>query len=452
MRKVLIIFAVAISVSSCGVYKTYTRPEVETDGLFGESIAAEETSSIASLRWQELFTDPYLQSLIEQGLENNTDLRIAYLRVTEAEATLQSSRLAYLPSVSLTPQGTLSSFDGQKTTKSYQLNASASWELDIFGKLTNAKRGAAASLEQSEAYRQAVQTQLIATIASNYYTLLMLDSQLEISERTAESWSQTVRAMQAMKKAGMSNEASVAQAEANRLSVEASLLTLRQQINETENSLSTLLGNTPQRIIRGDLDEQQFPKELSVGVPLQLLNNRPDIRNAEMSLAQAFYATNEARAAFYPSITLSGSAGWTNSGGGAISNPGAFLWQAIGSLTQPVFNRGTNKARLKIAKAQQEEAQLSFQQSLLNAGAEVNNALTEWQTARERMEIDNRQVSSLKTAVRSTKLLMDHGSTTYLEVLTAETSLLQAELTLVNDRLDEIQGVINLYHALGGGR
>lgn len=258
--------------------------------------------------------------------------------------------------------------------------------------------------------------------------------------------------MQALKKAGLTNEAAVSQSEANCLSVEASLLTLRQQINEMENSLSNLLGEVPQRVERGNLDCQEFPETLSTGVPLALLGNRPDVRQAEYSLAQAFYTTNGARSAFYPNINLSGVAGWTNSGGGIIANPGGLLLQAIGSLTQPLFNKGANIAQLKIAKAQQEEASLTFQQSILNAGSEVNNALTQWQTARGRITLADRQIASLQKAVKSTQLLMDHGNITYLEVLTAQQSLLQAELSQAADRFDEIQGVINLYHALGGGQ
>lgn len=452
MKKILILTIIAVITASCGVYKKYKRPEVATANLYGDNIPAGDTATIGNLAWGELFTDPALQNLIAAGLQYNTDLRIARLRTEEAAASLRTARLAYLPSVSLTPQGTLSSFDGEKTMKTYQLSGTASWEADIFGRLTNAKRGARAALEESHAYRQAVQTQLIATIAASYYTLLMLDAQVSISEETAANWQENVKTLQALKNAGQTTEAAVSQAEANRLAVEASLKTLRQQLNETENSLCTLLGRTPQAVVRGTLGEQQFPGELAYGLPLQLLANRPDVRQAEAALAQAFYATGEARSAFYPGITLSGSAGWTNSAGAAITNPGALLLQAVGSLVQPLFNKGANTARLKIAKAQQEEALLTFQQSLLDAGAEVNNALVRWQTARDRILLGEQQVSALQEAVRSTSLLMQHGTVTYLEVLTAQQSLLQAELTQASDRFDEIQGVIDLYHALGGGR
>ena len=280
----------------------------------------------------------------------------------------------------------------------------------------------------------------------------MLDEQYCISEETAASWRESVRTMRAMMAAGMTNEASVSQSEANCRQVEASLLDLRQQVKEVENSLSILLGDVPGTIERGRLAGQEFPQELAVGVPLQLLSRRPDVKSAELSLASAFYSTNVARSAFYPSITLSGTAGWTNSAGSMIVNPGKLLFSAIGSLTQPLFNKGLNVAQLKIAKAQQEEARLAFQQALLNAGSEVNNALTQVQVARGKTELRARQITSLETTVRSTRLLMQHGTSIYLEVLTAQQGLLSAQLTQVADRFDEIQGIINLYQALGGGR
>lgn len=455
MKKLIILYCISawVGLGACSVYKSYERPDMPVvDSLYRQAAATSaDTTSIASLSWRELFTDPKLQVLIETGLQNNTDLNIARLKVTEAEATLMTSRLAYLPSISFEPSGTLRSVDGNAMTKSYDIAASASWEVDIFGKLTNAKRGAKAALEQSEAYRQAVQTQLIATIANSYYSLLMLDAQLDISERTAANWGENVRAMKALKAAGDATELAVAQSEASKLSVDASIASLRQQIDQMENTLTALLGIAPQKIDRTTIGEQRFPTELAAGVPLQLLQRRPDVRQSEAALAQAFYATNAARAAFYPSITLSGSAGWTNAAGAAITNPGQWLFTAVGSLVQPLFNRGKNIANLRIAKAQQEEALLSFRQSLLDAGTDVNNALIQWQTARQRQQIDQQQILSLESTVRSSELLMQYSSQNYLEVLTARQTLLQAELTAVSDRFDEIQGVINLYHALGGG-
>lgn len=452
MKRIIIGLLLLTGLSGCHIYRTYERPELSgVDSLYRVPAMTEDTMSLADFSWKELFTDTVLQQLIEKGIANNTDLNIARLKVREAEALLTSSKLAYLPSVSLTPQGTIKSIEGNSPTKTYNLAASADWELDIFGRLTNAKREAKAVLEQSQAYKQAVQTQLIATIANSYYTLLMLDKQLDISRRTAEIWAENLRVMKALKKAGQTTEMAVAQIEASKLSVDASLLSLEQQITEVENSLSSLLGVVPQRIDRSTLDMQSFPDTLSVGVPLQLLQRRPDVRQSEAVLAESFYTTNRAYSAFYPAITLSGSAGWTNAAGAIISNPGEWLFSAVGALVQPLFNRGQNIANLKVAKARQEEALLTFRQTLLNAGTEVNDALLQWQVARRRLDLDRQQIISLQSAVRSSELLMRHSSQNYLEVLTARQTLLDAELSAVSDRFEEIQGVINLYHALGGG-
>lgn len=451
MKKIYIGLLLLTGLTGCQ-YRTYERPEMtQTDSLYQRLMVSGDTASIADLSWQELFTDPLLQQLIETGIAHNTDLSIARLRVKEAEALLTASKLAYLPSVSLTPQGTIRKVEGESAIKSYNLAASADWEIDIFGRITNAKREAKAVLEQSEAYRQAVQTQLVATIANSYYSLLMLDKQYEISRSTAELWAENLRVMKALKEAGQTTEMAVAQIEASKLAVDASLLSLQQQITEMENSISSLLGDVPRQIERSTLDAQSFPDTLLVGVPLQLLQRRPDVRQSEAALAAAFYVTNQAYAAFYPSITLSGSAGWTNAAGALITNPGEWLLSAVGSLVQPLFNRGQNVANLKVAKAQQEEALLTFRQSLLDAGTEVNSALLQWQTARQRLKLDEQQIASLESAVRSSELLMLHSSQNYLEVLTARQTLLDAELSAVADRFDEIQGVINLYHALGGG-
>ena len=392
-----------------------------------------------------------LQQLIDSGLVRNADLTVARLKVDEAQALLTASRLSFLPSLSLAPEGSISRFDGGAVSKTYALPLSADWEIDVFGRLRNAKEGARAVLMQSEAYAQAVQTQLVATVATGYYTLLMLDEQYAVNRQTAENWSEYVRTLRSLKKYGTVDEAAIAQAEAERLKTESSLLALQKQIQSAENALSVLLGRVPSDIRRGTLSNQEFPEELAVGVPLQLLRNRPDVREKEWLLAQAYYVTNEARAAFYPQITLRGSVGWTNNDGGGIVNPGSWLLQAIGSLVQPLFNRGNNIAQLKVSKAQQQEALVEFQQSILEAGAEVNDALTQWQTARRQQEYDRRQIEALETALKSTQLLMDHGTVNYLEVLTVRQSLLQARLTAAENKYSEIEGVILLYHALGGG-
>ena len=444
--------------SSCHIYKSYDRPEdIEISGLYRDTVAGgdtlvSDTTNFGNLPWREVFTDSQLQTIIEQGLANNTDLQTAILKVKEAQAALMTSRLAYAPMLALSPQGTISSFDKSAATKTYSLPVTASWELDLFGNLLNAKRGSQVALLQTKAYRQAVQTQIISGIANTYYTLLMLDKQLEISEQTADVMKRNVETMRAMKDAGMTNAAAVAQSEAAYAQVIASLPAIRQSIREAENALCMLLRQAPQAIKRSTLEEQQLPTQFSVGVPLQLLSNRPDVKAAEMNLASTYYNTNAARAAFYPQITISGSAGWTNSAGSVIVNPGKLLASVVGSLTQPLFYRGSNIARLKIAKAQQEEAKLAFQQTVLNAGSEVSNALSLYQTTAEKTSARQLQVESAEKGAEYTKELFNLGTSTYLEVLSAEQSLLSARLSQVSDHFDSMQAVVSLYQALGGGR
>ena len=437
MKKIILLTAATALLCSCGIYNRYQPVEAVPEDLYGDSFSQTgDTTNFGNTDWRTVFTDSCLQSLIEQGLANNTDYRSAQLRVEEAEATLLSARLA----------------DGGKATWTYTVPVTASWELDIFGRMRNAKKQAQALYAQSRDYRQAVRTQLIAGIANTYYTLLMLDEQLSLSRQTAEAWKETVASARALMQAGQYDEAGVSQLEATYYSVQTSVLDLEEQLNQVENSLALLLAETPRTHERGKLSEQVVPEDLSVGIPLQMLANRPDVRQAEHSLEAAFYATNQARSNFYPNITLSGSAGWTNEAGSMIVNPGKFVASVVGSLVQPLFNRGQNIANLRIARAQQEEAQLAFQQTLLNAGTEVNDALVACQTSRDKADLFGKQVEALRRAERSTVLKMEHGSSTYLEVLTARQTRLNAELSQVANRFAELQSVVNLYQALGGGR
>ena len=430
--------------TSCGLYKQYEREDMHfVDSLYRRMSVPTDSVSTASVSWDVMFTDPYLQDWIKTGLEYNTDLNIARLKVSEAEAALLAARWALLPGADFNMQGGL---PGQ-----FSASIGASWQADIFGSLRNAKRKAQAALEQSEAYRQAVQTQLVATIANSYYTLLMLDEQLNISTRTMKTWDESIRTLEALKRAGKTNEAAVLQAKANKLSVEANILTLEKEILAVENSLCALLGLVPMPITRGTLTEQQLPQTLSAGVPAELLSRRPDVRQAELALAQTFYSVNSARASFYPNVSLSGALGWTTGNGNIVLDPGSLITNLIASVTQPIFGRGINRARLQTAQAQHEQAAYRFRQSLLDAGVEVNNALTMWQTAQKRLELGKKQIVNLQAAVWNTQLLMKHGNADYLEVLTAQKNLLQAELTEASDRFDEIKSVINLYQALGGG-
>ncbi len=453
MKKIICLLSTAALLSSCGIYNKYKPVTSVPEDLYGnETVVSDTLNNISNLSWRELFTDPQLQNLIEQGLQNNTDLQSAHWRIKESEAALKAAKLAFLPSFSLAPQGTVSSFDKSKATQTYTLPLTASWEVDIFGRLLNSKRQAKAVLAQSQDYAQAVQTQLIAAIANSYYTLLMLDEQLRIAESTEQNWKESLESTRALMNAGMTTEAAVAQTEATYYGIRTTVLDLREQINQVENSISLILAETPHKIQRGKLAGQVLPDNFTVGIPLQMLANRPDVRSAERGMEQAFYGVNQARTAFYPSIILSGSAGWTNNSGAGIINPGKLLATAVGTITQSLFNKGLNSAQLRIAKAQQEEAKLAFQQTLLNAGSEVNNALTQYQTAQSKAQEYEKQISSLERAVESTSLLMQHGNTTYLEVLTARQTLLNAQLNHVANRFTEIQSLINLYQALGGGQ
>lgn len=453
MKKIVLSLTALLLMSSCNIYTKY-KPATEVPADLYGSIEAriDSANSIDRMEWRELFTDPQLQQLIEKGLKNNTDLLTAQLRIEESEASLLSARLAFLPSLAFAPQGTISTVDNGRSLTTYQLPINASWEVDIFGRLRNAKEGTHANYLKSKEYAQAVRCRLIASIANTYYTLLMLDQQIEITETTVQNWKEGVEATRSLKNAGMTTEAALGQTEAAYHSIINSVYDLREKINKTENSMALLLAETPTIIPRSSLNRQQLPHSFAVGIPIRLLSNRPDVRTAELTLAAAFYNTNMAHSGFYPTITLSGSAGWTNSAGGAIFNPATFLATSLASLTQPIFNKGTNIARLKIAKAQQEQALLAFKQQLLNAGSEVNNYITQYQTARNKSEQYTAQVTALQKTVNSTELLMQHGTTNYLEVLTARRSLLMAQLSQVANQFTEMQGIVNLYQSLGGGR
>ena len=452
MKKIVFTLATTALLSSCGIYSSYERPaDIKTDGLYGATVTeSADSAGLAALPWRSLFTDPTLQSLIEKGLQNNTDMRTAALGIEQAEASLKAAKLSFFPSFALAPQGGFNSVDWAKASKTYTIPLSASWQVDIFGSLRNAKKRAQVQLESSKAYKQAVQTQLIATIANYYYTLAMLDEQLNVSKATADIWQENIKTYKALMNVGQTTSAAVAQAEGNYYNVCAQIVDLEQQITEVENSFSTLLGETVSSIQRQSINDWQAPQSITVGIPSYALANRPDVKNAELALASAFYSTNAARSAFYPALNLTGTLGWTNDLG-VIVNPGKWIWQAVGSLTQPIFQNGKLRANLKISKAQQEEAQLAFQQTLLNAGAEVNTAMAKIQNNTEKEELNDKRIASMEQAVKSTQLLMQNSSTNYLEVLTAQQSLLSAQLSKISTQFAKIQGTIELYQALGGG-
>ena len=459
MKKQIIgVMCVAAMMSSCHIYKAYDRPEaITTSGIYRDPASAtdtlaSDTTNMGNLPWQEIFRDAKLQALIEEGLNNNVDVQAAALRVKEAKVMLTSAKLSYLPSINIAPQGTATSMDDGNYVKAYTLPAEASWEFDLFGKILNSKRGQKVAYQKSQYSQQAVRSSIICGIANIYYSLLMLDRQVAITTETSDIYKENVRVMEAMKTAGMTTEAGVAQMRAASNQVDASLIDLKRQVRETENSLAILLGRAPQTIERTTLDEQVMPEKLMAGVPLQLLENRPDVKMAEMTLAAAYYSTNQARAAFYPGLTITGTAGWTNGSNISVSNPGVFLMQAMASLAQPIFNKGKLIANLKVTKAEEKIAQMNYQQTILKAGKEVSDALFLFDCQNKKLENDKVRVEQLNKAVIATKALFQSASATYLEVLTSQQSLLSAQLSEVADNFQRIQAVINLYSAVGGGR
>ena len=447
----------AMLLTSCGLYNKYERPEVDTKGLvrdtqsLTDTLAVQDTTSFGNLSWRTVFTDPQLQSLIEQGLKQNPDLLNAALNVQMVNEALKVAKLAFLPSVAISPQGTLSSFDGAAATKAYSLPVSASWNVDLFGNLLSAKRSAQMQLIATKDYQTVVKTNIISAIANLYYTLLMIDRQLEIvsdmEQLTKETWDK----MKFMhdNRVGYRSTA-VQSAEAAYYQVQAQRVDLLRQMREAENSLSLLLGQPGQTIARGKFAEQSLPTEFSTGVGIQMLANRADVHQYEMSLAQCFYDVETARSRFYPNITITGTAAFTNQNG--MVNPGKWLLSAVGSLVQPIFQHGQIVAGLKVAKMQYEQAFNKWQNAIYKAGNEVSNALVAYNSYSQKVELDGKRVQVLKQNVDDTRKLMESSAnTTYLEVITAQSNLLNAEIAEVSDQLSKMQAVVSLYQALGGG-
>ena len=457
MKKLLVFSFAALLLSSCGLYNKYERPEVDTKGLVRDTVsltdtlAVADTASFGNLPWRSVFTDPQLQALIQQGLDNNPDLLNAALNVHMVSEALKVAKLAFLPSVALSPQGTLQSFDGAAATKSYSLPVTASWNVDLFGNLLSVKRSAQMQLIATKDYQTVVKCNIISGIANLYYTLLMLDRQVEIvtdmEGLTKETW-EKMRFMHD-NRVGYRSTA-VQSAEAAYYQVQTQKIDLQRQIREIENSLSLLLGQPGQTIARGTFAGQYLPSEFATGVGIQMLTNRADVHSYEMALAQCFYDIETARSRFYPSITISGTAAFTNQNG--MVNPGKMLLQAVGSLVQPIFQHGQIVAGLKVAKDKYEQAFNNWQNSIYKAGNEVSNALSSYNAYADKVVLDGKRVAVLKQNVVDTKKLMESSSnTTYLEVITAQSNLLNAEINEISDQFSKMQSVVNLYQALGGG-
>lgn len=459
-NKLTFIAAAGLSIAmlgSCNIYKKYELPTDKSELVkeYGEALEQSvDSAALGNLDWRELFTDPVLQDLIEQALENNTNLKNAKINVDIAHAQLKGAKLAYFPSVALAPNvGNAKYGSNDWSGWSYSVPLAVSWEVDIFAKLLNNKRSAQVAVYQSDAYRQAVRSQIIAAVANCYYSLSTLNSQLNLQRETAELWSKSVDVMKDLKLAGRVNEAAVVQSTAQYYGILASITDTETSIHQLNNTLSLLVNKMPQVWSIPAGAELHSPAAFVAGVPMRQLAARPDVTAAEMSMASAYYATNSARAAFYPGLNITANGGFTNLLGNMIMNPGKFFIQLAGSLAAPLFSRGQNITRLKAAKLQQQQALNSFEYTVMNAASEVSNALTVYEKNGQKLEALTKQTENLEKSVEYTTELLSLGtSTSYLEVLTAQQNLLSSQMGQLNCHLMQSQAVINLYQALGGGR
>ena len=452
---IIIIAFAALSLTGCkSLYGNYERPDVKTSGIVRDPVddkgALAGSNDFGNLPWRSVFTDPQLQTLIEKALENNPDLLNAALNIDIAEQQLRASKLAFLPSVVFAPNGSISHFGTHtSSTQAYTLPITASWDVDLFGKLRSQKKAAQMALIQSRDYKVAVQTNLICNVANLYYTLLMLDRQKQIVDDMSGLTKNTWDMMKLQMEFGRARSTSVQSAEAAYYSVQTQGADIKRQIRETENTLSLLLGEPAQSIARGSLENQSLPTNFSGGIGVQLLSNRADVHANEMALAQCFYNIQEARSRFYPALNISPTGAWTNSNG--LVNPGKLLLSVVGSLTQPIFMRGQLKAGLRVAEDRYKQAYNTWQNSILKAGAEVSNALVAYNSADEKNKLQQQQIDVLKQNVDHTQMLYTQSSSSYLEVITAQQSLLNAEISQVQEQFTKLQAIVNLYNALGGG-
>ena len=454
-----LVLMLALTLQSCFVAKDYTRPELEeTDHLFRTDNLPADSLSMADISWKDLFSDSYLQQYINEGLQNNLDIRTAIQQILVTEAYLKQGKAGYLPTVSATAQMTHQELSGNSQFGSffssldqYELSGSLSWEADIWGKIRSNKRASEATYLQSVAAHKAVKTQLIASIATTYYQLLALDAQLKVTEQTVAAADSSVVTIKALKDAGQANQVAVDQNIAQYNNAKALLVDIKATIFKTENALNLLLGRSSQPIQRGSLENQNFDADIKVGVPATLLSNRPDVIASEYGLINAFELTNVARSNFYPSLTLTANSGFQSLELDQLLNANSLFATLVGGLTQPIFNQRRIKTQHEVAKAQQEQALLAFKNTLLTAGNEVSNALYDYEAETEKFEYRQNEVEALRNAESNSEELLKNGYANYLDLLTARQSALSAELNLIDNKLQQMLSVINLYEALGGG-
>lgn len=459
MKKIIkysVIALFAFALTGCQLYKKYELPKDESPLVEEYAKALElqpDSTTLPYLGWKQIFQDTILQGYIETALANNKDLENARLNIDIANAQLKGAKLSYFPSVTFSPNGGSASYGGSHMNWSYTLPLAAAWEIDAFAKLLNKKRGAQVNVELMQDYEQAVHSQIVCGVASVYYSLVMLHQQLGLSKRTSEIWKEQVETMELLKNAGRTNEAAVVQSRANYYNIMSTIPTLENSINQLQNTLSLLLNVYPQEwAVTGDLTFT-IPEEVVNGIPISYLATRPDVRALERSMAAAYYTTNSARTNFYPSIVISAQGGFTNLLGSIIKNPGDWFIQLAGSITAPIFSRGVNIATLEAAKAQQKQALHNFEYGVLTASADVSDALVAYNKGVEQNKYLQLQVDQLEKSVDYTnELFLYNQSTTYLEVLTARSSLLQAQLSCITNWHDRASALISLYQAVGGGR
>lgn len=448
-KNIIAVSLVSLALTSCGLYKKYESNTKIPAGVMG---VGESASAPEMISWRQFFTDPLLQQLIEQALESNTNLASARIAVEQSEASLKAARLSNLPSFSLGPQGSLSKFDINPVAKTYSLPLQMSWDVELFGGTTNKKRAAKAVLLQAQCSEEAVRSNLVSAVAQHYSMLQILDRQLEILTQTDSLWSASLETQKSLWENGKAYSTAVNQMESSWLNVKTQIVDTRRSIRSTENSLCKLLAIPPQQIARNKWGVHTLGTSIALnGFSAEMLLGRPDIRMADHAIEEAFYNTQTARAAFFPTITLSGTVGWTNNGGGVVTNPGGLLLNILGQLTQPVFMRGQLTASLKIAKLTQKDMLGNYVQTVIDAGNQVNEALADYQATTEKHEYYHRQVATLHDAYTGTHELMDNGKANYLEVLTAQESLLSAQLSEAMNMYNGTQALIALYIALGGG-
>lgn len=454
MKKIFVIisFVAVFCLGGCGLHKSFTPDNNVPQQVMGVGME-DSTSNMADLSWRELFSDPQLQNLIDRALTNNADLKACHLRVQEMEYALSAAKLAFFPSVSFSPSASVNYLPKSNTNAfSYGLPLNVSWQIDIFGSLTNKKRETQALYEQMRDFDQAAQAELIANTASLYYQLLMLDRQLQVLRETEVLWKKGIDTQQAFVDAGVGHSGSVNQLTASLYDIQSKAVDIERTIRTYENALCLLLSETPHSIERGQLTDFRLPASIGTGVSAALLQNRPDVRAAQRGVEAAYYVNKQAVSNLYPKLTLGGLAGWGTGVSGITLDPAQLILNAVAQLAQPIFANGQLRANVKITEAQQEEAKLAFTQSVLQAGNEVNNAIAICQSAKDKKDLLEKRVLALSKAYYASNELLTQGQGTYLEVLTAQESLLDAQLTQVNNAFDAVQGLINLYLALGGGK